>query len=420
MSGPNTGSFNFQRSRIACHASTARNVADTENRSADSQDQEIPFATDEIAEIDEELRRRREFRAEILEDFAKDRHDPHNQEGGDRKRDADDDDRIGHRRFDFLAQSRAGFEEPGQPIQNLREQTAGFTRFHHADKQPVENARMFRDRFMESFAALNARGHVADDVAQDFCRLGIALLVERGQRLDERNAGVDHRGQLPGEKHQIGLFDRPNSFARSAARSLLLQRKHHEAATHEAGHGVVFIESILNAGDNPAGGITSLVGECDHTSNYKPYSSYDASPKPAIRSLLRGFSLAKILPMHAASDLTRISPSLLLWQAYDPAVKADLFSTALVTANGIYLIDPIPLDRDPLNELIHLGPIRGIIVTNANLWRAAPEFGAKFSVPIVAKTESLPAKSDVDFHEIGDGAKIDQALSDCDRRSRSR
>lgn len=115
--------------------------------------------------------------------------------------------------------------------------------------------------------------------------------------------------------------------------------------------------------------------------------------------------------MHAASDLTRLSPSLLLWQAYDPAVKADLFSTALVTANGIYLIDPIPLDRDPLNELIHLGPIRGIIVTNANHWRAAPEFGAKFSVPIVAKTESLPAKSDVDFHEIGDGAKIDQELS---------
>ena len=115
--------------------------------------------------------------------------------------------------------------------------------------------------------------------------------------------------------------------------------------------------------------------------------------------------------MSAASDLTRVSPSLLLWPAYDPAVKADLFSTALVTANGTYLVDPIPLHQDPLNDLVNLGPIQGIIVTNANHWRAAPEFAAKFSVPIVAKTESLPANSDVVFHGIGDGAKIGHELS---------
>jgi len=115
--------------------------------------------------------------------------------------------------------------------------------------------------------------------------------------------------------------------------------------------------------------------------------------------------------MPTASDLTCISPSLFLWQAYDPAVKADLFSTALVTVNGLYLIDPIPLDRDPLNELVHLGPIRGIIVTNANHWRAAPEFAAQFSVPVVAKTESLPANDGVVFHRIGDGTKIDEQIT---------
>lgn len=115
--------------------------------------------------------------------------------------------------------------------------------------------------------------------------------------------------------------------------------------------------------------------------------------------------------MPAAWDFTRISPSLLLWQAYDPAVKADLSSTAVATANGIYLIDPIPLHRDALDELVHLGPILGIIVTNANHWRAAPDFASKFSVPIVAKTESLPAKSDVVFHGIGDGAKINHELT---------
>ena len=70
---------------------------------------------------------------------------------------------------------------------------------------------MFRDRFVESFAALDARGHVADDVAQILLPLRIALFVERGQRLDERNTGLDHGRELPGKENEIGFFDRPDS-----------------------------------------------------------------------------------------------------------------------------------------------------------------------------------------------------------------
>ena len=62
------------------------------------------------------------FRTEVLENFAKDRNNLDDQEGGNRKRDADDDDRIGHGRFDFLAQSGGRFEESGQPVENFGEQ----------------------------------------------------------------------------------------------------------------------------------------------------------------------------------------------------------------------------------------------------------------------------------------------------------
>jgi hypothetical protein len=83
--------------------------------------------------------------AEVFEDFAKDRNDLDDEKCGNGKSDADNNDRIGHGRFDLLAQARAGFEKTGQPVQNLGEQAARLTCFHHADKETVEHAWMFRN-----------------------------------------------------------------------------------------------------------------------------------------------------------------------------------------------------------------------------------------------------------------------------------
>src|SRR5438046_460835 len=44
--------------------------------------------------------------------------------------------------------------------------------------------------------------------------------------------------------------------------------------------------------------------------------------------------------MTAATDLDKVAADLFIWQAYDPAVKADLFSSAIVTAGGIVVVDP--------------------------------------------------------------------------------
>ncbi len=112
--------------------------------------------------------------------------------------------------------------------------------------------------------------------------------------------------------------------------------------------------------------------------------------------------------MVAAAELVQLPPSLFLWQAYDPAVKADLFSSAIATASGIYLVDPIPLADAALAELP--GTVTGIIVTNSNHCRAVAQFAEKFSVPILARAGSLPGEGPVNFEAVADGDKISDEL----------
>lgn len=96
-------------------------------------------------------------------------------------------------------------------------------------------------------------------------------------------------------------------------------------------------------------------------------------------------------------DLARLGPGLWIWHAYDPSVKAELFSTALAPNRGIYLVDPIPLPDPELGQLKEAGPITGVIVTNANHQRAALDYSDTLSIPIVAHSDALaeikPARS---------------------------
>jgi hypothetical protein len=86
--------------------------------------------------------------------------------------------------------------------------------------------------------------------------------------------------------------------------------------------------------------------------------------------------------MPIAQELDQVAPGILIWQLYDRTVKADLFSTALETASGVYLIDPVPLKPDCLALLSARSEMAGIIVTNENHWRATSDFAVRFSVPV--------------------------------------
>lgn len=110
--------------------------------------------------------------------------------------------------------------------------------------------------------------------------------------------------------------------------------------------------------------------------------------------------------MVVAPDLAQIRPGLLIWQAYDAAVKADLFSTAIATESGVFLVDPIQLADAPLAQMAKLGPIAAVIVTNANHLRAAPDYTKRFSVPLYAHRKSCPNVPLPEIVEVADGLRI--------------
>src|SRR5207247_10645157 len=115
--------------------------------------------------------------------------------------------------------------------------------------------------------------------------------------------------------------------------------------------------------------------------------------------------------MTAATDLDKVAADLFIWQAYDPAVKADLFSSAIVTADGIFVVDPIPLRKAPLAHLHDQGVIAGVIITNANHLLASSQFAERFSVPILARRAVFPDRTPPRFSELADGDKICDELN---------
>src|SRR5688572_568999 len=92
--------------------------------------------------------------------------------------------------------------------------------------------------------------------------------------------------------------------------------------------------------------------------------------------------------MTHADEIHRVTPSLFVWQAYEPAVKCDLTSAALKIDNRLLLIDPINLAADALEELLGEGSPALIVCTNANHGRSAADFKKRFGVKIVAHREA--------------------------------
>ncbi len=110
--------------------------------------------------------------------------------------------------------------------------------------------------------------------------------------------------------------------------------------------------------------------------------------------------------MTAATDLDKIAADLFIWQAYDQAAKSDLFSSAIVTPNGIFVVDPILLKKAPFAQLHEQGVIAGVVITNTNHLRASGQFARQFSVPIFAHRAAFPDTMPRQFSELADGEKI--------------
>jgi glyoxylase-like metal-dependent hydrolase (beta-lactamase superfamily II) len=110
--------------------------------------------------------------------------------------------------------------------------------------------------------------------------------------------------------------------------------------------------------------------------------------------------------MTTANDLVRVSASLRYWQAYDASVKADLFSTAVETSDGILIVDPIPLRPEFLQQLLSARTIAGVFVTNVNHSRAAADFAEKCATPVFAHSATLATCELPSAREVANGQKF--------------
>ena len=107
--------------------------------------------------------------------------------------------------------------------------------------------------------------------------------------------------------------------------------------------------------------------------------------------------------MPPASDVVALSDSLWLWQMFDPAVKSDLFSTAIKTDGRLFLIDVIPLAPHCLEELAVPIGATSVLVTNMNHPRAAAAFAGQFEAPIFAAAWFVGDFSRADAWTFADG-----------------
>jgi glyoxylase-like metal-dependent hydrolase (beta-lactamase superfamily II) len=114
--------------------------------------------------------------------------------------------------------------------------------------------------------------------------------------------------------------------------------------------------------------------------------------------------------MDSAAEIDQVAPGFFLWQVYDRRAKADLFSTAIATQSGAFLVDPTALADAALAPLLKAGPIRGLIVTNSNHLRASSEFANRFSVPIYAHRDTFTDEKPSDLVTVEDGGQICDVL----------
>src|SRR5271170_2446907 len=92
-----------------------------------------------------------------------------------------------------------------------------------------------------------------------------------------------------------------------------------------------------------------------------------------------------------AEDFQALSETLYHWSVYEPTVKCEIGCTALKISSGWVVIDPVPLAESAWKELLALGPLCAILLTNGNHVRDAAELRKKHHVPIATAPDTRRA-----------------------------
>ena len=206
------------------------------------------------------------FGTEVGKNLSEHGDHANDQKSGDGEGDDQDDYWVSHGRFDFLFQAGGGLEKAGEAIENFREEPARLAGFDHAGIEAAKDSGVFGDGLVKGIALLDEGGDFSDDPAEAGLFFGIGLFVKGGESGDEREAGVDHRGELTGKENEIRLAD--FSFGRAdATSSFLFDGEDHPTSGHQGIDGVVFVEGLLKTGDRLARGVASGVSKGQHGGN---------------------------------------------------------------------------------------------------------------------------------------------------------
>ena len=90
--------------------------------------------------------------------------------------------------------------------------------------------------------------------------------------------------------------------------------------------------------------------------------------------------------MKPVPEYSTVRPGLFHWLGYEPAVKCDCSSTALVTEAGLIFIDPIPLAEGALKELVaeSFSAPAAVVLTSGNHQRESLALAKRFGIPVFA------------------------------------
>jgi glyoxylase-like metal-dependent hydrolase (beta-lactamase superfamily II) len=93
--------------------------------------------------------------------------------------------------------------------------------------------------------------------------------------------------------------------------------------------------------------------------------------------------------MAIAREIQETAEGVWIWHAFEESVRTELYSTAVLSADGLVIVDPIDASENVLSRLGKLGPVVAVILTNGNHSRAAARFRERFSAPVFSHPEAV-------------------------------
>jgi len=89
-------------------------------------------------------------------------------------------------------------------------------------------------------------------------------------------------------------------------------------------------------------------------------------------------------------EYSTLRPGLFHWQGYEPEVKCDCSSTAVVTPSGLIFIDPVPLADAALKDLVaeSFSAPAAVVLTSGNHQRESLALAKRFGIPVFAPADA--------------------------------